>query len=136
MTELKIRMLGAKICNVSHDKSKSTIITTTPREYGGIIDDFSSTDLLSAALGTCIATTIEDLLLRNSIQLDNVEIIVQKELSKSPKGIKFIAVDILLHQGVDSKLLKMISKAAKTCLIHNSLVFDPKITVKEVNCKG
>ena len=40
MTELKIRMLGDKICNVSHDTSNSKIITTTPREYGELLMSF------------------------------------------------------------------------------------------------
>lgn len=132
MTELKIKMLGDKICDVSHDTSDSKIKTTTPREYGGIIDEFSSTDLLSAALGTCIATTIEDILIRNEILLDNVEIVVQKELSKSPKGIKFIVVSILIHLEVNSKFLKMIGSAAKTCLVYNSLAFKPQIIVEKI----
>ena len=87
--------------------------------------------MLAAALGTCTATTVEDIIQRNNIQLDKVEIIVYKELSKIPKGIKFIAVNILIHEEGDSKLLKMIGKAAKTCLIHNSLAFKPQITVEK-----
>jgi hypothetical protein len=101
-------MLGNKICNVSHDSSQSKITTAIPREYRGIIDEFSSTDLFSAALGTRIATIVEDILIRNNIKLDNVNIRVQKELSKSPKGIKFISVNVVLKQDVDSGLLRII----------------------------
>ncbi len=132
MTKLKIKMLGSKVCSVSHNTSNAKIITTLPKEYGGIINEYSSSDLLAAALGTCIATTIEDILLRNRILLENVEIDVQKELAKSPRKIKYIAVNITIREEVDANVLVMIGKAAKTCLIHNSLRLEPRIRVDQL----
>ncbi len=131
MTELNIQMLGNKACKVNHHACKTEIVTSTAPEYGGTLNEFSSTDLLAAALGTCIATTIDDILLRNGIPLENVEIIVTKELSVLPKQIKFILVKIVIKQDVTDKLIHIIGKAAKTCMVHNSLSIKPEIKVEK-----
>ena len=130
MTELYVSLIGKGECSVKHDKSTTKIITGSPREYGGTGNEFSSTDLLSAALGTCIATTIEDVLDRNKIKYENIEIVVKKELSSRPKEIKRINVEILINEKVDLKILDIIRRSAKSCLVHKSLIVKPEINVK------
>ncbi|PLX24172.1 MAG: hypothetical protein C0597_00145 [Marinilabiliales bacterium] len=132
MTELYVSLIKKGECIVKHDKSATKIVTGSPREYGGNGKEYSSTDLLAAALGTCIATTIEDIINRNKIKYENVEIIVKKELLLKPKKIKSLKVEILINEKIDLKIIDIIRRSAKSCLVHKSLIVKPEIIVKAV----
>lgn len=129
MTKLTISLLGNKTCSVSHNKSTSEIVTKSPLEFGGAGDEFSSTDLLAAALGTCIATSIDNILERNNIKFEDTKIIVLKNLSIRPKNISSLSVRIEIRGDVKAKTMDKILRAANTCLVHKSLNIEPEILI-------
>ncbi|MEC3908732.1 OsmC family protein [Tamlana sp. 2201CG12-4] len=130
MTELKIIYNSTKECFVKHNQSDTTIITQTPKEFGGLGNEFSSTDLLVAALGTCLATSISAILKRNSVALKDIELVVKKELSIKPKAIKGIHVYIQINTLIESSLVQKLERAIKSCLVFKALLIRPKIYIK------
>lgn len=58
---------------IIHMKNKEMIITDLPPEYGGEGRSFSSTDLVSGAVGSCYFSTIEKILIRNGIAINTVQ---------------------------------------------------------------
>ena len=67
------------------------IITDLPPEYGGNGQSFSSTDLVSAALGSCILTPIDNIMEREGFDSKKIRISVIKALSDNSKMIKAIS---------------------------------------------
>jgi putative redox protein len=57
MVEIKVRYSGSKKCDLQHPEG-STLRTDAPKDIGGEATAFSPTDLVAAALSSCILTTI------------------------------------------------------------------------------
>ena len=127
MSEININLLGDGSCKLICKGSK--IITNTPIEFGGKGKFVSSTDLLAAALGTCIATSIEQILSRNNFILKEVYIIITKELSIIPKKIKTLDVQIIIEKDITEELRKKLITASKTCLIGKSINVDYNLNI-------
>ena len=50
--------IGQKKVELHHEPSGSIIVTEAPRDNGGEGKSFSPTDLVGAAFGSCVMTTI------------------------------------------------------------------------------
>ncbi|WP_299117454.1 OsmC family protein [uncultured Winogradskyella sp.] len=129
MREIKILYNNNNKCSVAINNSNTIILTQSLKEFGWIGEELSSTDMLAAALGTCIATTIENILESNNISHHKVEILVKKELSLIHRGIKSISIDIIIKEDVKTNVLRMIKKAARTCLVSRILLININISV-------
>lgn len=124
---VSIRLDGDGACTVRHVANGAWLRTSKPREYGGTGGSFSSTDLLAAALGSCIATDVEALAVRHAVDLAGIEIDVEKTLQRRPKRIAALHVVVVLPSGVDPRLLPRFERAAAACLVRRSLA--PEIPV-------
>ena len=113
--------MGNGTCIVQHGDSGAELKTNTAKEYGGEGLHFSSTDLLGAALGTCIGSSIEPVAERNSVNIDNIHISVKKELETKPKRVAHLHVLIRITEPVDEFIQKKIRRAADSCVVHKSL---------------
>ncbi len=116
-------------CRIVHQLNNTEIITDLPPEYGGVGRSYSSTDLVTAAVGSCYFSTIEDLLRRNDYDLNQVTLEVAKHLSHQPKQLK--AIDMQLHLPVQpsEKLYKQLVKAINLCPVKRSLNKDITVSV-------
>jgi len=82
---------------------------------------FSATDLLAAALGTCIATNIDRVAVRHAIPLAAIEVAVTKELATRPKRITKLDVLIRIAVPVATGVAARLRRAAESCVVHRSL---------------
>lgn len=121
MSRFTIRSYGAGRCKIQHELADAEIITDLPPEYGGDGQSFSSTDLVSAALGSCTLTTIDKILEREGFDLKKIKILVKKTLSEQPKMIKSIRLEICYPDQFSDELLKKLKNATKTCPVKRSL---------------
>ncbi len=108
-------------CRIVHQLNKTEIVTDLPPEYGGAGRSYSSTDLVTAAVGSCYFSTIEDMLRRNDYDLDEVTLEVAKHLSHQPKQIKAIDMQLNLPKQPSEKLYKQLVKAINLCPVKRSL---------------
>lgn len=127
---LSVRLLGAGACEVRHAPSGARLRTSRPLAFGGSGDAFSSTDLLAAALGTCIATDLEGLADRHGISREDLVIEVDKALSVRPKRLEGLRVRIRLPDGADDRARLVLARAAEACLVRRSLAPDVRVTVE------
>jgi putative redox protein len=130
MSEIDIRLLDRSRCQATHRASGQSIDTDVAPEYGGSGSRYSSTDLVAAALGTCIGSSIAPILEREGLPLDAVSITVTKELQHQPRRISRLAVTISLPAAIDDKQLLKLRNAARTCVVHRSLREEVEVTIE------
>lgn len=109
-------------CEVTHGPSGRTLETDAPVDNQGRGESFSPTDLVGAALGSCMATTIGIKARQKEIDVTGLKIEVSKEMSTAaPRRIARLTTEIWLPvpRGADPEGL--LERAALTCPVHRSL---------------
>lgn len=121
MSKFSIQLHDKGRCQIRHELAGVEIITDLPPEYGGNGRSFSSTDLVSAALGSCILTSIDSILEREGYDPKKIKISVIKTLSENPKMIKAISLEISYPEKLGGLLLKKLERAMATSPVKLSL---------------
>jgi putative redox protein len=133
MATVRVTLPRIGECRVEHVGSGSVVTTDLPPEFGGEGKSFSATDLLAAALGVCIATSIDRVAERGGIPPDALRVEVQKELSTAPKRVARLTVRIFAARPVDEVLREKLLRAAHTCPVHRSLHPDVHVEIEIVS---
>lgn len=120
MNKVKIKYIGKEV-SIEHLETGNIINTSRPKEYGGAGTNFSSTDLLIAALGNCIITTIDSIVQREKGNLEDMSIYLDKELTLNPKELKSISMEINIPLQFEQKLEKKLEKAIESCPVYKCL---------------
>jgi putative redox protein len=128
MTNVRVTLPRLGACRVEHVGSGVVVTTDLPPEFGGGGESFSATDLLAAALGVCIATSIDRVAERGGIPPEALQLEVEKELATAPKRVARLSVRIYVARPVDDMLREKLLRAAHTCPVHRSL--HPDVTVE------
>lgn len=84
MVQMKIEYTGDLRCRATHGPSGSQIETDAPADNHGKAERFSPTDLVGAALASCIATTLGIVALRKGWNLRGMRVEVEKDMTTSP----------------------------------------------------
>jgi putative redox protein len=122
MVEMKVIYVGKLHCDLEHGPSKKHIETDAPKDNNGLGEAFSPTDLVGAALGSCILTTLAISAEREGLVLKGSEARVQKEMVTAPhRRIGRFIVDIKLPKTLDEIHRKKFEHIAATCPVHRSL---------------
>lgn len=128
MSDIKVKILGDGFCEAKHEDFSQVIKTSISPDSGGKGGNFSSTDLVAVALGTCFASSLESFSIRNNLNFKNFEITVEKELKNSPKSISALKIEIGYPQKLDDKTLLKIIRLINSCPVNKSL--NPEIKVE------
>lgn len=118
---------GQLHCDLSHGPSGSKIETDAPKDNQGKGEKFSPTDLVGAALGSCILTTMAMVATRDAIELAGARAIVEKTMTDKPRRIDQLSVAITLPASLDANHRRKLEETAKHCPVHRSLHPDVKI---------
>ena len=130
MVKIEIEYQGRLLTEVTHGPSGTKLITDAPLDNGGKASSFSPTDLVGAALGSCMATIMGIFAQRHSIPLEGTKIEVVKTMVQQPiRRIGELKVDIYLPVAADHPQRAGLERAAFTCPVHQSLHPDVKIPV-------
>jgi uncharacterized OsmC-like protein len=121
MTRLCIRPTALGATSVTHEPSGAVVLTERPPEFGGRGHAFSATDLLAAALGACIATTIDAIALRHGVPPTALEVWVDKRLDVSARRLEALDVTILVRTTPPPEVLALLKRAACRCVVHRAL---------------
>lgn len=130
MLPIEIRLEGAGECVLRHGPSGAVIRTSKSPEYGGRGTSFSSTDLLAAALGSCIATDLEPVAERHGIAPGRIVVRAGKRLSVRPKRIESLTIDVTVAGELAEDVRLRLERAAQHCLVHRSLAPDVEVRVR------
>jgi putative redox protein len=130
MVKIEIDYQGQLLTEVTHGPSGTKFTTDAPLDNGGKASSFSPTDLVGAALGSCMATLMGIFAQRHSIPLEGAKIEVAKTMVQQPiRRIGELKVDIYLPVAADHPQRTGLENAALTCPVHQSLHPDVKIPV-------
>ncbi len=121
---VKISMVyeGQLRCALTHEQSGSVIRTDAPKDNMGKGELFSPTDLVAAAMGSCMLTVMGIAAARHQIDLKGTTAEVSKEMVTAPvRRIGVISVTIRMAPGIPQDKRSMLEAAAHSCPVHKSL---------------
>ena len=114
----------------THNASLNSIITDAPLDNNGRGEAFSPTDLVCAALGSCMTTIMGIVANRHQLNIEGTRIEITKIMAAEPRRIAEIILQFTLppHQ-FSEKERALLEQAARTCPVALSLHPDIKQTV-------
>lgn len=121
MNTATARYAGNLRTEATHTASGNTILTDAPVDNHGRGEAFSPTDLVSAALGSCMMTIMGIVAERLNVDLTNVTYDVTKHMAAEPRRIRQIDVQFQLPATLSSKERATLENAARTCPVALSL---------------
>ncbi|MFZ4713254.1 MAG: OsmC family protein [Bacteriovoracaceae bacterium] len=128
MSKMISRYNGNLRTEAVHLESKNKIITDAPKDNQGLGEAFSPTDLLCTSLASCKLTIMGIKAKSLEVNMDGVEIEIEKKMSQSPRKVEEIILNFNWH-GADKKIsaeqMESLKRAAMACPVALSL--DPSI---------
>lgn len=85
---------------------------------------------MAAALGTCIATSVEAVAVRHGIGAGQIEVTVEKTLGERPRRLARLAVGVRLPVAPDARLRTKLRRAIDLCPVHRSLSPEVEVAVR------
>jgi len=129
--DISITYDGDLHCTSLHEPSGSKLTTDAPVDNGGKGEYFSPTDLLAAALGSCILTIMALVAGRQKIDITGTKVHVVKEMTiKPPRRIESLKVTVTFPSALkisDANITRL-KQAAGKCPVLASL--NPEIAVE------
>ncbi|MFN3316729.1 MAG: OsmC family protein [Raineya sp.] len=115
-----------------HSASKQVIFTDAPIDNNGRGEAFSPTDLVCAALGSCMLTIMGIVAQRENIDLEGTTWKTTKIMTDSPRRIAEIHIDFSFPANLElsEKDKQKLENAARTCPVALSLSKEIKQVVK------
>ena len=122
MPQFDIIYQGDLRCKAVHLPSGSPIETDAPLDNEGRGERFSPTDLVGAALGSCMATIMGILARRKGIDIQGMKIHVAKTMSNNaPRRIARLETHIHVPLPANHPERTSFERGALTCPVHQSL---------------
>lgn len=121
MVQIDTEYLGDLYCEATHGPSGVTLKTDAPEDNQGKGRSFSPTDLVATALGTCIATILGIQADTHGLDLDGIEISVEKEMTSDPRRIDSLRTEVRMPTTLDEKLRTRLERAARHCPVDESI---------------
>ncbi|MBX2897229.1 MAG: OsmC family protein [Cyclobacteriaceae bacterium] len=125
-----VEYLGNLRTQAKHLKSGNLIVTDAPTDNNGRGEAFSPTDLVSAALSSCMMTIMGMVAEREGVELQGLTAEVEKIMASNPRKIAEIQITFshpgLVATDIQKQKLK---NAALTCPVALSLADSVKQTV-------
>lgn len=128
MVAITVEYLGELHCKARHTPSAAIIETDAPLDNKGKGEKFSPTDLVGAAVGTCICTILGIYAQSKGLDLTGMRLEIQKEMTKKPpRRIDSLAIQVWIPIELDEPEKAKFEQVAHTCPV--SLSLHPDITL-------
>ncbi len=122
MVKIAVTYDGNLRTTAVHEESGARIQTDAPKDNQGKGELFSPTDLLGAALGTCILTIMGILANKLKVDLKGLRATVEKEMAKTPsRKVGKIVIHIYCPSTFDPEITAKLEQAGIGCPVHHSL---------------
>ena len=113
---------GELRCRVAHGPSGAELITDAPRDNQGQGRSFSPTDLVAAALGSCMLTVMGIVAKRHGIDLAGTRVQVEKDMVNEPeRRIGRLTVTVIFAKRFGQEQQALLERTAAACPVHRSL---------------
>ena len=121
MSEANIVYQNNLRTEAEHIASGKKIVTDAPVDNNGKGEAFSPTDLVAAALGSCMITIMAISANKYDIDVSGTNASVKKIMGSDPRRISEISIDINMNKNIEEKDRKRLERAALACPVHKSL---------------
>lgn len=123
--EATVRVLeGVKFEAVSRGHS---VICDQPQSNGGTDAGMSPPEFLLVSLSTCAMFYVVQYLRTRSLPVDGVTVRVTAEKAPAPARLGSFRIEINVPGLADERHKEGAARAARSCLIHNTLLHPPEI---------
>jgi len=113
---------GKKRCELTHEPSGKRIETDAPKDNQGLGEAFSPTDLVGAALGSCVLTTMAIVGEREGINIEGATATVEKVMSlEAPRRIASLKTSVRMPAHLNPDQRKKLERAAEHCPVKKSI---------------
>ncbi len=129
MAKIETIWMGDQRSEVTHTQSGTKIITDAPTDNKGRGEYFSPTDLVAAALGSCIMTMMDAYAVERGLDLKGTRLVTDKIMSADPRRIGEIKIDIYFNGDFTEKQKISLKRVADTCPVGKSLHPELKQTI-------
>jgi len=121
MVQIDTEYLGDLHCEATHVPSGVVLTTDAPEDNHGRGESFSPTDLVATALGTCVATILGIQAEKHDLDLEGIEITVEKEMASNPRRIDSLRTEVTMPVALDEKIRTRLERAARHCPVDESI---------------
>lgn len=104
-----------------HAPSGTELKTAAPRDNQGDGSSFSPTDLLAAALGSCMVTTMAIAARREGIPFEGASFVLEKHMRSNPRRVDRLPVRIQMPAGLTQVQRQKLEQVALNCPVALSL---------------
>lgn len=128
MLEVLVNHLGA--AQFEAKARNHSIYCDQPVENGGFDEGMAPPELLLAAMGTCAGYYAVQYLKAQKLPIEGLCIRTTAEKAAAPARLGEIGVLVEYPYGIEPRQREGLSQAVRKCLIHNTLLFPPRIGVE------
>ncbi len=121
MVKIEAVYQGEKHSQVTHEPSRAVLETDAPKDNNGRGESFSPTDLVAAALGSCLLTVMAISAEREDIDMKGAKSEVIKEMAANPRRISSLTVKVEMPSTVPFSAREKLETIARTCPVAKSL---------------
>lgn len=131
MASIETIYLGELRTEATHLLSGNKLITDAPPDNQGRGEYFSPTDLVAAALGSCMVTVMGIAARTHEFNIDGTKLVITKVMTaEAPRKIAEIIIHMTFpHNDYPEKVRKILEYTVKNCPVALSLHPDVKQTV-------
>ena len=127
MLEVSVEHLGAVQFEI---KTRGlSIVCDQPEENGGFNEGMTPPELMLASLGSCAAFYAVDYVKRQKLAVDGLKVQVTATKAKNPARLDSFKIDVDVPAILSEEQVKGMEDAVHRCLIHNTLLHPPMITL-------
>jgi len=127
--EISVEHLGAVQFEI---KTRGhSIVSDQPVNAGGFDEGMTPPELLLASLGSCAGYYAAEFLRKNKLATEGTRVRVRCEkVSKPVPRMTDFVIEVDAAVELSSEQKKGLESAVEHCLVHNTLLHPPKITIK------
>ena len=114
--------VGGLKTEIVHEPSGTVLRTAAPVDNQGDGSSFSPTDLMAAALASCMLSTMAIVGERHGIDLTNASFRVEKHMRADPRRIDRLPVTLHLPAALSASERELMERTAHACPVHKSLL--------------
>ncbi len=122
MVEIHAVYEGGLRCRVTHGPSGQQFVTDAPTDNHGRGEAFSPTDLVAAALASCVLTVMGIVAQRHEIDLTGATVQVSKDMVNAPvRRVGTLTTVVRFPKAYPLEQRTLLERTASACPVHHSL---------------
>ena len=121
MNSYGIEYTGNLRTAAKHIDSGEIIFTDAPKDNHGLGEAFSPTDMVCAALASCMLTIMAIAVEKNGVDIKGTKVLAKKTMGNNPRMIAQIDIEIVFPTNYNQKTKSILERSAFNCPVHKSL---------------